>query len=155
MPGRITKLRVQFRRSSFADISLAVTLIQFALAIPLLLVGIFLSSYLDKQPTLILCISLWFLSLGTAIYMTGSRKWNSADTSLKLFHVLPIVMLLAALPSMAGNLEHLSYMMAFIDFILLLAMLAYGLICLRNLRWPSPWYWLYLPAGILLFNSRL
>ncbi len=87
--------------------------------------------------------------------MTGPRKRDHADTDLKLFHILPLAMLLAALPSMAGNSENLSYMMGFVDFIVLMAMLAYGLICLRNLRMPSPYYWLYLPAGILLFNSRL
>lgn len=156
MSGHTTKLRVRFLRSSFADMSLAVTLFQLVLGLLVLILGLLINRYVGDPATFVICIGLWLLSLGTAIYLSGPRtETTPADTNLRVFHVVPLLMLVVALPSMAGNLDHLGYLMSFVDFIILLALLVYGLICLRNLRWPSPLYWLYLPAGILLFNSRL
>jgi len=95
------------------------------------------------------------LFLITTIYLSGPRRYKAYDTELGTFHIIPVAMLLAAIPSMIGNLEHLSYLMVFVDFIMVMAMLVYGLICLRNLRWPSIGYWFYLALGALVLNNRL
>lgn len=154
MRRRLTKLRISLRRSEFAGLAIVIALFQFSLAIILLVIGIFLSEALESKQAILLCCGTWTLSLGAIIFMTGPRRRRTNDTGLGIFHILPVAMFLAALPSMIGNLEHLSYMMGFVDFIILMAMLVYGLICLRNLRWPSPGYWVYLVLNFLVL-SRL
>ena len=152
MPSRLTKLRVTFRTAGFAELALTITLFQFSLAILLLVFGIFLTNFGGSGAAHFVCGGLWILSLGMAIFMTGPRKKKPDDMKLGTFHILPVAMLLAAIPTMIGNLDHLSYMMGFVDFIIFMAMLAFGLICLRNLRWPSLGFWVYLALGFLVLN---
>jgi len=68
------KLSVTFRTYPFAELSLVITLFQFSLAIALLGLAVALLGLLGEIPTVIICISLWFIFLGVAIYLSGPRK---------------------------------------------------------------------------------
>lgn len=135
-----------------AKLSLAITLFQFSLAILLLVIGVVLSEIDGNGVVPYVCGGIWVAFLVLIIFMAGPREKLANDTSLGIFHILPVAMLVAAIPSMIGNLDHLNYMMGFVDFIVLMAMLVYGLICVRNLRWPPSGYWIYLVFGLLVLN---
>ncbi|MEX1114798.1 MAG: hypothetical protein WEB53_06085 [Akkermansiaceae bacterium] len=142
-----------------ADLSLVLSTALLAFAIPCILLLALSKDHMSFGQASALVLVVWLSPLIVAIAKSGPRRdEENRMLDLGVFHWLQILIVVCALPHMGGNPGHLAYLMGFVEFIILGALVIYGLICLRILAMP-PWkYFFYLglnSTAIYLTLSRI
>lgn len=138
----------ELKRMPVADASLVLGLGMFVLLLPLLFLAMLLAmAFQDFGKAVAAVAGIWLYVLGHVVWKTGKSTETPRVMDLRVFHVLPAIMLLMSIVHFSKQ-EDLSYMMGFVDVIILGALAIYGLLCFRLLVMPPKAYWAYLTVNV-------
>lgn len=146
----------ELKRMPVADASLVLGIGMFVLLLPLLFLSMLLATvFQDFGKAVAVVAGIWLCVLGYLVWKTGDPAEASPRTmELRVFHTLPVLMLILAVPHFSKQGE-LDYMMGFADFIIFGALAIYGLLCVRLLVLPPKSYWVYLAANVASLSVLL
>jgi hypothetical protein len=132
-----------------ADASLVLSIGMFVLILPLLFLRMLLTAaFQDFGKAVAVVAGIWLCVLGYFVWRAGDPAEASPRImDLRVFHVLPILMLVFVIPNFSER-GHLDHMMGFLDFIILGALVIYGSLCFRLLVLPPKSYWFYLAINM-------
>lgn len=139
----------RLRKMPVADAALVLSIAFMAYLLPLIFVSILLKDVFEFQTVFALVAGIWLVTLGFFIWKSGRvGESKSRVLDLRIFHALPLLILIISVPHFF-NWDEISYMMGFVELLILGALAIYGMICFRILILP-PWpYWCYLSMSLI------
>lgn len=155
-PGLMNRLR----EMPLADLSIVLAIILMIHLIPSVIVSsIVRNQGGDFTIGMIAGIATWVAPVALIIWKVAPKEESvPPNTDLRVFHTLPFLLLAVLIVRGTHDAAFIRTLFNFVDFVLLLALLAYGFLCLRLWIRPPLAYPFYLAgsaASFLVVLSRL
>jgi hypothetical protein len=147
-----------FRSAPIAVVSLMLSIGMYVFAIVVLVGTSLLKHALSNETVIQIALGIWLIILLSAVWFAGPRKDPATrDGHLHVLHAVQGAFVALGLWQviLGSGMDFFDYIAGFVEFLILGALLIFGLICLRNRLIPHWPYWFYLIGNTVWFIRLL